>query len=874
MRESHFEPAREPLRTPGVTGRLTEKQMNKYAGRARIGVIAIFCAAALAIVGLHRSSGRAYGAAPAPTLFVTDDSTDAVTAYSAASNGDVAPLAPAPTGLTEPAFMAFDPSGNIYVTNSNSQGVGTITIYAKGSNGDATPIAIIGGSNTGLQFPQGIALDSSGKIYVADFGATSVFVYPALGSSTGLLNEAPTATISRGLRIPVGIALDSSGKIYVTDDLAESVFVYPALGSSTGVLDEGPTATISGSNTGLREPEGVAVDSSGNIYVADWGSLYLYAPDDAPDSFVPVGSSVTVYPALGSSTGLLNEAPTATISGSNTGLSGPEGIALDSSRNIYVADTSAESLFVYPALGSSTGALNEAPTATISGSNTRLDFPQGIALDSSRNIYAVDDGTNSVTIYPALGTSTGLINQAPGAAISTTMTTGLESPTGIALDSSGNIYVADVGIGGSTVFPPSVFVYPAGSNGNAAPTATISGSNTGLESPAGIALDSSGNIYVADGDADSVFVYPAGSTGNVSPTATIGGSNTGLVGPEGIALDSSGNIYVADDLAICVFVFPALGSSTGLLNEAPTATISGSNTGLQAPEGIALDSSGNIYLADDLALSVFVYPALGSGTGLLDEAPTATISGSKTGLQAPDGIALDSSGNIYVADTSAASVFVYPVLGSSTGLLNEAPMATVSGPLTELGEPEFVAIESAAAASPTPTATVTQTSTPTATPTTTATTTATGTPTVTQTATATATATPTVTATPTATPTATATATPAPVRVKLTIKPASLKFGTVTVGNHVGPKYVTVTNPKGSKKKPGLAVSMEGLSGAGNPFSMTNGCDALLAPGTKCTIGVTFAPTASGPNKATLMIIDNAENEPQSVKLTGKGKNK
>ena len=67
---------------------------------------------------------------------------------------------------------------------------------------------------------------------------------------------------------------------------------------------------------------------------------------------------------------------------------------------------------------------------------------------------------------------------------------------------------------------------------------------------------------------------------------------------------------------------------------------------------------------------------------------------------------------------------------------------------------------------------------------------------------------------------------------------------------------------------------MEGLSGAGNPFSMTNGCDALLALGTKCTIGVTFAPTASGPNKATRMIIDNAENEPQSVKLTGKGKNK
>ena len=217
-------------------------------------------------------------------------------------------------------------------------------------------------------------------------------------------------------------------------------------------------------------------------------------------------TSVFVYPALGSSTGPLNEAPIATISGSNTGLF-PQGIALDSSHNIYVADDGADSVFVYSSLGSSTG-VNEAPIATISGSNTGLLSPDGIALDSSGKIYVADYYADSVFVYSALGSSTGTLNEAPSATISTTMTTGLSAPQGIALDSSGKIYVADDGTL-RRVGTPSVFVYAAGSNGNAAPIATISGSATGLIQPIGIALDSSRKIYVADESAASVFVYSA-----------------------------------------------------------------------------------------------------------------------------------------------------------------------------------------------------------------------------------------------------------------------------------------------------------------------------------------------------------------------------
>ena len=504
--------------------------MNKYAGKVRIGVIAIFCGLAFAIVGLHRSSDRAYSGVPTPTLLVSDLCSYAVTAYSAASNGDVSPLSPVPTGLSAPQFVTLDASGNIYATNACTN---TVTIYAAGSKGDAGPMAIIGGPKTGLSDPAGIALDSNLNIYVANAGAPGVSVYQPLGSSAGLLNETPIATISgldTGLTYPQGIAVDStSGNIYVADEGATSVYVYSPISpsctsASPCTITAAPIATISGFDTGLSSPEGIALDSSDDIYVADESA-----------------SSVYVYPPLASSTGLPDEAPIATISGSDTGLISPYGIAVDSTTgNIYVADALATSLFVYPALGNSVGLPDEVPLVTIKGSKTGLGWPQGIALDSSDDIYVAD--TSSVLVYSARSKG----NAAPSSAtISTTMTTGLGWPQGIALDSSGEIYVADDGPGANG--PGSVFVYPAGSKANAAPTATISGTNTALSYPQGIALDSSSNIYVADEGAVSVFVYSAGSKGNVAPTTIISGSNTELDTPEGIVVDSSLNIYVADD---------------------------------------------------------------------------------------------------------------------------------------------------------------------------------------------------------------------------------------------------------------------------------------------------------------------------------------
>src|SRR5208282_5247317 len=140
--------------------------MNKHAGKARIGVMALLAAAAFAIVGLHSSSGHA-NPTPTPTptpagplLCVTDGYTNALTAYPAASAGNAAPIATI-TGLSSPQGVALDSSGNIYVTDAGDNlcdGTASVFVYPAGSTGDAAPSATISGpsSVTKLCYPMGI----------------------------------------------------------------------------------------------------------------------------------------------------------------------------------------------------------------------------------------------------------------------------------------------------------------------------------------------------------------------------------------------------------------------------------------------------------------------------------------------------------------------------------------------------------------------------------------------------------------------------------------------------------------------------------------------------------------------------------------------
>ncbi len=313
-----------------------------------------------------------------------------------------------------------------------------------------------------------------------------------------------------------------AGTLKPATTLCPCLYVANATGNSVTVYASGaggnakPIQDISGSKAKLLTPFGVAVDGSGNIYVTNNGA-----------------DQIDVYAA--GATG--NVAPIRGIVGQPYHYR--KGIAIDPvNGDIYVAKPLNNSIIIYGPSASASG--KDAPLASIEGSNTGLNAPNGVALDTRGNIYvtnkgdSANTGNDSVTVYASGSTG----NVAPTQTIAGTRT-GLDIPVALAVDSSQRIYVANITYPNSG--NGSLTVYAAGANGNVAPTETIEGAKTKLNLPAGIAVDSSDNIYAAnfdrtDSTAASITVYAAGTNGNVAPIRTISGAETDLDGPRGIVI--------------------------------------------------------------------------------------------------------------------------------------------------------------------------------------------------------------------------------------------------------------------------------------------------------------------------------------------------
>jgi sugar lactone lactonase YvrE len=261
----------------------------------------------------------------------------------------------------------------------------------------------------------------------------------------------------------------------------------------------------------------------------------------------------------------------------------------------------------------------------------------------------------------------------------------MRDPHDVALDASGNIYVANTGSSSVTVYAP-------GATGNTKPIETISGRKTQLAVPTGIAIDSvNGDIYALNNRTDSygdgsVTIYPPGANGNVRPIGVISGPSTQLIYPNSIALDASGNIYVTNHNNY-VTVYPTGGTG----DVAPTRTIEGNLTKVLLPTQVALDSSLNVYVANYEGRSATVYGSDANG----NTAPIQDIHGSRTKLGGPFGVAVDADGDIYVASVILSQkrgfqgrITAYSA--ASNG--NVRPIRTIAGHHTRLEFPTGITI--------------------------------------------------------------------------------------------------------------------------------------------------------------------------------------
>src|SRR5271157_3160449 len=576
------------------------------------------------------------------------------------------PAPSAPLGFLQ--GVCADSQGNVYAADSGNNIVvrispgGVLTVMAgngaAGYSGDGGPA-----TSTSLNGPMGVAVDSAGNLYIADTGNNRIrkvsggTITTVAGNGKQAFSGDGGPAASASLWTPSGVAVDSAGNLYIADTLNDRIrkvsggTITTVAGSGIwGFSGDGGPAT----SASLYGPWGVAADSAGNLYIADWQNNRIRKV---------TGGTITTVAGNGvfASSG---------DGGSATGasLGNPQGVAVDSAGNLYIADTCGERIRRVSGGTITTIAGNGGVGVSGDGGpaiSASLNYPSGVALDSAGNLYIADTANYRIrkvsggTIATVGGNGVFSYSGDGGPATSGS----LNSPMGVALDSAGNLYIADSANNRVRKVSGGTITTVAGSGtlgfaGDGGPATSAS-----LWGPSAVAVDSAGNLYIADYGNNRIRKVTAGTITTVAGNGYGGYSGDGgpatsalLYGPEGLALDSAGNLYIADTynnrirrVSGGTITTVAGNGNQGSSGDGGPAT----SASLTLPSGVAVDSAANLYIADagngrvrKVSWGTITTVA---GNGALafsgDGGPATSAS-----LYTPEGVALDSAGNLYIAD--------------------------------------------------------------------------------------------------------------------------------------------------------------------------------------------------------------------------------
>jgi len=936
------------------------------------------------------------------------------------------------TSLNSPDYVAVDRASvphHVYVSDTSNNRVLGWYNAASFSNGQPADLVIgqadfysnrpnlFGGgsapSASTLNGPTGLATDSHSNLYVADGSSNRVLEYnnpfaactslPCVSGPAHMVfgqvgnftenqclagvGQFPTADTICG---PTGLAVDSHDNVYIADAQSNRVLEFNTPLTVTAVAGSGDwtadlvfgqgsagnnfTSGVAGSPsaTTLSSPQGVALDTTDNVYVADRTNNRVLVYNEGANPPTNVVASLVVGTSNLTSAGVCGSAL--------TNLCFPYEIAVDSANNLYVADRTDNRVLEYdaPLSNGAAGHLmfgkGSDPACLTGGVLTGASVcgPQGVAVDSTGDVFVVDNNDNRVLKYLTPFSTDVVADFVLGQpdmshhSANTVDADGMYRPNAVAIDRSvipNHLYVADTtnsrvlgwlhATGFANGAPADLVIgQPDFSSGDGNAGGTAAG-NT-LAGPAGVAVDSVGNLYIADTSNNRVLEFTSPFVGCGASFPCIGGSAhltfgqstssaivcnidnktisaSSLCAPYGVDLDSHDNLYVADSknnrmleyhtpltvnpsvvgsgdtVADLVVGQGTIGNEFGTADcNHPSSTVSANS--LCKPTGVTVDPSGNIYIIDntnnralefDEVLNPPVNVTANHVFGQKGNFTTKTCATtSADSLCNPQGVTADDASNLYIADGSRVLEYNTPlildttadrVFGQADNMTagtcnfgnNNAPSAAT------LCFPTGVAIDSSAdlfvadsannrvvrfdrpLAGPTPTPTATPTATETPGSTATGTATPTGGPTSSRTATATSTASPGSTATRTATPTATATATVtpsgSPTPAVLKVAPTKINFGKLVASLKSKPKTVTVTNIG----KIDANIADASAAAVGSQFTATNGCVNPLPPKKSCKIGVEFSPSVANPAVSGFLTVNYNGAAPLQASLAG-----
>ncbi len=372
-----------------------------------------------------------------------------------------------------PFSVAADSAGNVYVADLDNSTIRKVTAAGVVTTLAGTAGVFGSADGTGaaasFNFPLGVTVDSAGNVYVADQynhavrKVTAAGVVTTLAGTAGVFGSADGAGAAANFKSPLGLAVDSADYIYVADQSNYTIRKVTATGVVTTLAG---TAGIFGSMDGTGaaarffDPWGVAVDSAGNVYVADENN-----------HTVRKVTAAGVVTTLAGTAGMVGSADG---TGAAARFNNPTGVAVDSAGNVYVADAFNDTVRKVTAAGVVTtlaGTAGMAGSADGTGAAASFRLPISVAVDSAGNVYVADRGNYTIRKVTAAGVVTTLAGTAGmvGSADGTGTAASFSSPQGLAVDNAGNVYVADTG--NSTLRK----VTPAGTTTTVAGTAGVSG---------------------------------------------------------------------------------------------------------------------------------------------------------------------------------------------------------------------------------------------------------------------------------------------------------------------------------------------------------------------------------------------------------------
>jgi len=624
-----------------------------------------------------------------------------------------------------PTSVAEDAAGNIYIAAAASYYVfkvssGNISVFAgtgiQGFSGEGGPA-----TSANLNGPAALAFDSSGNLYIADLNRVRCVLAVAGGCMGSKASVGAIVTVAGGnpqcapstdpcgdggpagqalLSAPQALAFDGSGNLYIADTLDQKIRMVSqntaiiTTIAGTGLVCNGPTNPCgdngAATSANLDMPTGVVVDGSNNVYIGDTRDqrIRVVSPGGIISTFAGSGQFCMV-PTNGCGDG----GPAATAHFFN-----PTGLSLDKNGNLYFADQLDHRIRCIIAV--SGGCSSFKPVGDVvavagtgvqsfsgdggSAKTATFDEPYALLMDPSGNLLIADSGNQRIrevsggNISTVAGGGSGGDGGAPSLAT-------LANPTGVAWDTSGsNYYIADtannrireVSSGGTVI----TTVVGNGSVGYS-PDGT-SAINASLYGPQGIAVDTAGNLYIAD-TANYVVRKVAANNHQISTVAgTVGfpctpttavcgdggqGASAKLSNPTSVAVDGN-YLYIGDFYGNRVRV---VNLSSGIINtEAGTGVHGYNGDGIPAntaelyhPSGVAVDGSGNVYISASKSNRIRCVLTVSQGCGGSPDAVgdiiTYALSGkagfsgdgglaTKAAMLIPLGVAIDPAGNLYI----------------------------------------------------------------------------------------------------------------------------------------------------------------------------------------------------------------------------------